>query len=119
MKKRTHPIPRATPPTQSLDISVRRQLRLPAAHTYEHWTAEEERLLGTRPDREVAQLLHRTVRAIESQRHRPGIWRQPSIRLKTKAWEPAEIALLGTRHDSKLADCLGRTEGAVGVQRRK
>jgi hypothetical protein len=72
MKKRKYSIPPAAPPPRPPAISVPRQARLPAAHTYDHWTAEEERLLGTRPDREVAQLLHRTVRAIESQRHRIG-----------------------------------------------
>jgi hypothetical protein len=119
MKKRKYSIPPAAPPPRPPAISVPRQARLPAAHTYDHWTAEEERLLGTRPDREVAQLLHRTVRAIESQRHRLGIYRQPSIRLKIKPWKPAEIALLGTQPDPKLAARLGRTEGSVRVQRRK
>ena len=119
MKKRKYSIPPAVPPSRPPAISVPRQARLPAAHTYDHWTAEEERLLGTRPDREVAQLLHRTVRAIESQRHRLGIYRQPSIQLKARRWKPAELALLGTRIDSKLADRLGRTESSVGIQRRK
>jgi hypothetical protein len=119
MKKRKRSIPPATPPPQPPAISVPREARLPAAHTYEHWTSGEERLLGTRPDRELAQLFHRTVRAIESQRHRLGIYRQPSIRLKTKRWKPAELALLGTRPDPELAARLGRTEGSVRVQRRK
>jgi hypothetical protein len=119
MKKRKYSIPPAAPPPRPPAISVPRHARLPAAHTCDHWTAEEERLLGTRPDREVAQLLHRTVRAIESQRHRLGIYRQPSIRLKTRRWKPAALALLGTRTDPKLADRLGRTEGSVRVQRRK
>ncbi|MBI4662730.1 MAG: hypothetical protein HY735_28280 [Verrucomicrobia bacterium] len=120
MKKRKHAIPSATPPPPSPPaISVPRDRRLPAPQTYEHWTAEEERLLGTRPDRELAQVLGRTVRAIESQRHRLGIYRQPSIRLKTRRWKPAEIALLGTRPDPELATRLGRSEGSVRVQRRK
>ena len=119
MKKRKRSVPSAAPPPPPPAISVPRHRRLPAPLTYEHWTAEEERLLGTRPDREMAQLLGRTVRAIESQRHRLGIYRQPSIRLKTRRWKPAEIALLGPRPDPELAARLGRSEGSVRVQRRK
>ena len=119
MKKRKRAVPSAAPPPPPPAISVPRHCRLPAPYTYEHWTAEEERLLGTRPDRELAHLLHRTVRAIESQRHRLGIYRQPSVRLKTKPWKPAELALLGSRPDPELAARLRRTEGSVRVQRRK
>lgn len=100
-------------------ISVPRHPRLPALHTYEHWTAKEEQLLGTLPDRELAERFGRSVRAIESQRHRLGILRQPAIADKTRRWTPAEIALLGTRPDPELATRLGRTEGSVRVQRRK
>ncbi|HEY5233631.1 MAG TPA: hypothetical protein VIK35_08870 [Verrucomicrobiae bacterium] len=98
-------------------VQVRRSL--PSVHNYDAWTAEDMALLGKRPDREIAELLGRTVRAIESQRHRLGILRQPSIRIKLRPWKRKDVRLLGTMTDRAVAARIGRSEVAVRTQRLK
>ena len=44
-----------------------------ASRVRHHWTADEEKLLGTLPDQEVAELLSRTVISVELHRRRLGI----------------------------------------------
>ena len=98
-------------------MQVRRNLA--GIRRYEAWTAQDLALLGKHPDREVAALLGRSVRAIESQRHRMGILRQPSIRLKLRPWKREDIELLGTMPDREVAAKIGRSEVAVRTQRLK
>jgi len=95
MKKGKHSVPPASSPPRPPAISVPRHPHLPAPYTYEHWTAEEERLLGTRPDRELAQPY------------------------PLNPWTPREKALLGTMWDRKLAARIGRSEISVRMQRLK
>ena len=78
-----------------------------------HWTAEEEKLLGRRPDFEVAQLLKRTPRAVEAQRLKLGRkFGETPVR-----WTPEEIKLLGAVPDEEVARRLGRGLQAVITRR--
>ena len=54
--------------------------RIPLQHpAHKFWPEEEEKLLGTRPDEEVAQLLHRSLSSVKSHRLSiglPALWRK-------------------------------------------
>jgi hypothetical protein len=78
------------------------------------WTPEEERLLGTVTDRELARRLGRTVLAVQARR---VIRRIPSVLPTARHWTPREDALLGTKTDAEVGRLLGR--GATGVRRRR
>lgn len=59
------------------------------------WTADDDRLLGTMPDKELARRLGRTFIAVRARRSLKGIlthW-HPAVR----QWTPAELAMLGTK----------------------
>lgn len=106
-------------PSGILNKPVQVHRNLAGTRNYDAWTAKDMALLGKRPDREVAELLGRTVRAVESQRHRLGILRQPSIRIKLLPWKRKDIKLLGTMTDRAVAARIGRSEVAVRTQRLK
>jgi hypothetical protein len=72
------------------------------------WTAAEDALLGTAPDRVVARRLTRSVASVAQRRNGLGV---PPV--KRPGWSPAEDALLGTLPDKELAARLGRSRGAV------
>jgi hypothetical protein len=80
------------------------------------WTAGELRLLGKRPDAELAHRLHRTVQAIQLQRSLRRIPRfiPPD---HPGPWTPAEDALLGTAPDDQIARRLDRPKLAVALRR--
>lgn len=96
------------------DTSVGRQ----HARKQAWWTPEEEALLGTRPDEEVAQLLRRTVSAVQDRRIRLGIevFREDGSRARAP-WSTSEEAMLGTAPDEEIAQKLKRTVLAVKVRR--
>jgi hypothetical protein len=80
------------------------------------WTRREERLLGTRSDKEIAKLLDRGIAVVLQRRHRLGI---PSAIWRRRKWTPAEDRLLGTAPDAVLARKLGCARGAVQLRRSK
>ena len=76
------------------------------------WTAEEIKLLGTKPDEEVAHLLRRSAEAVSLKRqklHIPAPLQPP--------WTGEETKLLGTRPDREIARLLDRSEAAVQTKR--
>jgi hypothetical protein len=79
------------------------------------WTADEIGLLGTKPDREVAREMNRTVIAVRIKRLKLGI--AGAERPLQRPWSHAEDLLLGTFTDSELAKRLGRTIGSVASRR--
>src|SRR5205823_2260616 len=87
----------------------------PAVRLFGPWTVEEDRLLGTRPDPEVARLLGRTAEAVRQRRSAFGI--APS-HPKIRPWTELELKALGTKPDEELAAELGRTGKAIEGQRR-
>src|SRR2546430_13987534 len=104
---------------QSYQMKNPRRLRRPNTRTgcigSPDWTVQEQALLGTMPDGELAKKLGRTFMAVRVRRNR---LRRPNFEAHPfKRWTPEEEALLGTMRDSELAKKLGRTFVAVIVRR--
>ena len=80
-----------------------------------HWAAESAALLGTMPDRHLAQQLGITPVMVAHQRKRLGIkqYTAPS------AWSAANDHLLGTKTDEALAKDLGVAKHTVLNRRRE
>ena len=76
------------------------------------WTQEEDRLLGTQPDKVLARKFGRPVSTV---RHRR--WKK-RIRVK-KDWRPEDDRILGMRNDREVAMLLGRSLTNVGWRRKK
>jgi hypothetical protein len=72
------------------------------------WTDQEEKLLGTVPDKELVSRLNRGYEAIAFRRQKLRI---PPCR--PQAWQPEEEAILGTQSDEEIGRILGRTKVAV------
>ena len=73
------------------------------------WTLEEDRLLGTQPDRVLARMFGRTVNAVRGRRAKKHI--------RLKVWRPEDDKILGTRPDREVALLLGRSRASVGWRR--
>ena len=80
-----------------------------------HWTADEDRLLGTMPDRNLAQRLGRSPRTIIMRRRK---LRLAPFRPPARHWSWAEEELLGTMPDRRLARRLNRSVQSVAARRR-
>jgi hypothetical protein len=76
------------------------------------WTLEEDRLLGTKPDRVLARKFGRPVSAVRQRR-----WKK-RIRVR-KDWRPEDDKVLGTRTDRQIALLLGRSVTNVAWRRNK
>ena len=76
------------------------------------WTDQEEKLLGTVPDKELVSRLNRGYEAIAFRRQKLRI---PPCR--PQAWQPEEEAILGTQSDEEIGRILGRTKVAVRARR--
>ena len=85
------------------------------------WKPEEEALLGTMPDKEVATRIHRTESAVSCMRFARGVpaFHKRKPRLKPIVWTQAKDALLGTMEDRKLARKLRCTAVSVFNRRGK
>ena len=79
------------------------------------WTAEEERLLGTKPDREVASLIKRSVGAVIARRKMKGIpYNNPALR----PWTERRLnKLLGRLSDREVAEQTGHSLKSVQTKR--
>jgi hypothetical protein len=70
------------------------------------WKPEDDKLLGTRPDIQVAMLLKRPLHQVSYRRRQLGIaFKHSDYHL----WKPGEIAMLGYEPDRKVAELTGRT----------
>jgi hypothetical protein len=71
------------------------------------WTADENTLLGTMKDREVAEKTGRTELAVSSRRYILGVpaFTKRAPQGEPFTWTPAKDRLLGTMPDGKLASC--------------
>ena len=76
------------------------------------WTIEEDRLLGTQSDRDLAKRFGRTEKAVRSRRE------GKRIRL-TPVWRPEDDKILGTRPDIQVALLLRRSHTNVVWRRNK
>ena len=80
------------------------------------WTAKEDRLLGTRPDIEIATLLKRTRMTVYRRRCELGI--KPAVqRPPQRKWTPTEDKLLGTASDTVIGRRPGRSVFSVQFRR--
>src|SRR6266478_5590203 len=81
---------------KSYQMKNRRRLRRANTRTgcvqSPEWTVEEQALLGTMPDAELAKGLGRTFWAVRVRRNRLGI---PPFQSRFRRWTPKEEALLG------------------------
>jgi hypothetical protein len=78
------------------------------------WSAREIRLLGTRPDLELARRLQRSVHSVWRKRRSLGVpYRAPHFR----RWTPADLKLLGTAPDKAVAALTGHPVRSVASKR--
>src|SRR2546430_7291858 len=82
--------------------------------TQAKWTLREIKLLGTRPDAEVARKIGRTVEAVSLKRQALDIGAplQPP-------WRDEEIKLLGTQPDRAVSKLIGRSLAAGSRKKRE
>ena len=80
------------------------------------WTPKEEKLLGTKPDREVARMLKRSVGAVIARRKLKGV---PYVNPVLRPWTKAEIVLLGKLSDDEIARRRGRSLKSVQAKRQE
>ena len=76
------------------------------------WTAEEDSLLGTRPDRDLAREFGRTVFAVVTRRQEKRVF-------ISRQWRPEDDRMLGKFCDRQVALLLGRQSGTVSARRLK
>ena len=81
------------------------------------FTPEEDALLGTASDAEIAKRLGRHPASVQSRRLKLGILKGKSRKLRR--WTPEEDALLGTAKDTEIASRLNRRVGVVCMRRQK
>jgi hypothetical protein len=79
---------------------------------HRRWTVDEDRLLGTKPDRALAKKFGRTTTAVAARRHLKHI----SL---IKKWRPEDDKLLGNRPDAQVAMLLKRPRYQVAYRRRQ
>ena len=78
--------------------------------TARHWTKEEIALLGTRPDREIAPLVSRSLSNVRNKRLELCIsFRNPRYEIS----KPGELALLGNLPNEEVARRTGRSLTSV------
>lgn len=77
------------------------------------WRAEDDAMLGTVSDQEIARRLGRTTSCVKARRIRLG------IASYCRRWTPAEDVVLGKVPDEKLARRLGRTVEAIHARRER
>ena len=80
----------------------------------QHWTADEDRLLGTMPDRELARSLGRSRDATIGRRRHLRI---PPFSPHGRRWSRLEDELLGTMPDKRLARKFSRSAKTVTKHR--
>src|SRR5438876_6862344 len=78
------------------------------------FTQKDKKMLGTKPDLEIARLLGRTEIAVRMRRHTLHI---PDRFAGHRHYLPEEDKLLGTRPDEEVAEILGRPLSGVLTRR--
>src|SRR5439155_2849784 len=86
-----------------------------------HWTAEQDALLGTMRDEQIAQRLHRTPAAVEGRRLKLGIFLPDELRARRAPfkWTTRELSLLGRVSDDEAARRIGCTPAMAHKKRLK
>src|SRR5216110_712390 len=94
-------------------LRARRRTRR-AKNVVEWWSEKEIKLLGTRPDEELARFLGRGINTVRYKRERLHI---PVFDPAVRAWTRPELRLLGKATDEQVAKDIGRTRCAVQLKR--
>jgi hypothetical protein len=79
------------------------------------WRPEDDKILGTRPDRQVALLLGRLIENVAWRRRKLGI---PCF-YESRPWTPEQLELLGRKPDEEVASLTGHPLFAVRIKRRE
>ena len=96
--------------------------RRPVAPRHHAWTPEEDALLGTVTDREVARRLGVAPVIILNRRKFLGIPRCPAPKGEAwtgPRWRPSDDALLGSATDEEVAHRLGKSRSTISMRRNK
>ena len=96
-------------------LAKSKQLRRAGGH-FGKYDPNEDKLMGTMPDRELALRLGRTHKAVEARRIHLGI---PKFDPRIHKWTAEEDALLGVEADGQIASRLGLSISAVAHRRRR
>jgi hypothetical protein len=78
------------------------------------WTRSEKKLLGTMPDKDLAERINRTLEAIRWRRLRMKL---PPSNPKWKPWTEEHLTLLGKLSDKEVAACTGHPIASVQATR--
>jgi hypothetical protein len=99
----------------------KRRGTIPPAMAGPHWTSEEDALLGTMKDRDVAARIGRSESAVSERRYVLGVaaFTKRAPRGKPITWTPAKDRLLGTMSDANLARKLQCSPMTVFYRRRR
>jgi len=81
------------------------------------WTPTKDKLLGTKPDAQIASVLGRTRGAVQNRRFMLGIL--PMRADGAKLWTAEEVLQLGTGPDAEIARRLNRSKNSVQLKREK
>jgi hypothetical protein len=101
-------------------VAARRAAKgLPIFNPKHHqWKPADDKLLGERPDAQVAMLLGISKLAVHHRRSRLGIAPAGGSKFAPpKSWQPEEDALLGTAPDTEVARKLGLAIATVSRRR--
>src|SRR3954462_7467418 len=75
------------------------------------WDPQEDQIVGTKTDREIAAILNRSIASVYGRRRELG---RPVVPAPNhKAWNSSEEGLLGKLPDEEVAKLIGRTPCAV------
>jgi hypothetical protein len=96
------------------EAAIRAGIRPGDRWKHQHWTPEQDALLGTDHDEVIAEKIGRTTIALRSRRVNFSISAHPG---GVRYWTPEELALLRTADDEVIAAKLGRTHTAVQQKR--
>jgi hypothetical protein len=87
---------------------------------WSYFTPEEDALLGTATDAEIAKRIGRHPSSVQARRLKLGLRHgSPRKKRKKRPWTPEEDALLGTASDTEIAVRLGRHVAVVCIRRQK
>jgi hypothetical protein len=79
------------------------------------WRPEDDKILGTRPDRQVAMLLGRLAENVAWRRRKLGI---PCF-YENRRWTPDQLELLGRKADQEVAALTGHPLSSVVIKRQE
>ena len=96
--------------------SIRSKRSLMRIRLLKPWRPEDDMVLGTRPDSQIAKLLGRPAYTVGWRRRKLRI---PYRRYERRPWTPYELELLGVRPDAEVARLTGHPLSTVMFKRQQ